>query len=147
LGVPLYSWEDELSKCSAGPVCDHRDWAETYSAQLRSYPCQLDWGIRTLKKGAKFKLFKDFQFYSRFSSLLISCSYLIPTVINEQPYSCNKWKILTNLLVLDESNCKHHNLSMYQFWQFYHLNCNVYTSSYLKPFSITSKILKLLYNV
>ena len=32
------------------------------------------------KKSAKFKLFKDFQFYSRFSSLLISRSYLIPTV-------------------------------------------------------------------
>ena len=32
----------------------------------------LDWGIRTLKKSANFKLFKDFQFYSRssyFSSL------------------------------------------------------------------------------
>ena len=78
--VPLYSWEDELSKCSAGTVCDHRNWAETYSAQLRSYPCQLDWGIQTLKKGAKFKLFKIFQFYLRFSSLLISRSYLIPTV-------------------------------------------------------------------
>ena len=80
MGVPLYSWEDELSKCSAGTVCDHRNWAETYSAQLRSYPCQLDWGIQTLKKGAKFKLFKIFQFYLRFSSLLISRSYLIPTV-------------------------------------------------------------------
>ena len=79
------------SKCSAGPVYGHRDWAETYSAQLRSYPCQstkcswweklkLDWGIGTLKKSAKFKLIKDFQFYSRFSSLLISRSYLIPTV-------------------------------------------------------------------
>ena len=41
---------------------------------------KLDWVIRTLKKSAKFKLFKDFQFYSRFSSLLISRSYLIPTV-------------------------------------------------------------------
>ena len=41
---------------------------------------KLDWGIRTLKKSAKFKLIKDFQFYSRFSSLLISRSYLIPTV-------------------------------------------------------------------
>ena len=166
--VPFYSWEDELNKFSAGPVQDPRDWAETYSAQLRSYPCQctikwfililsknyqafqfsqvsevgfnksishilirkskklyfsmiliilafeydfcwigkhclmifgqtlliltkvcsrlqcswweLDWGIRTLKKSAKFKLFKDFQLYSRFSSLLISRSYLIPTV-------------------------------------------------------------------
>ena len=37
--VPFYSWEDELSKFSAGPVQDPRDWAETYSAQLRSYPC------------------------------------------------------------------------------------------------------------
>ena len=41
---------------------------------------ELDWGIRTLKKSAKFKLFKDFQLYSRFSSLLISRSYQIPTV-------------------------------------------------------------------
>ena len=37
--VPLSSWEDELSKFSAEPVQDPRDWAETYSAQLRSYPC------------------------------------------------------------------------------------------------------------
>ena len=42
------------------------------SAHLLKSRVVLDWGIRTLKKSANFKLFKDFQFYSRssyFSSL------------------------------------------------------------------------------
>ena len=42
------------------------------STHLQKSRVLLDWGIRTLKKSANFKLFKDFQFYSRssyFSSL------------------------------------------------------------------------------
>ena len=54
------------------------------------------------KKSAKFNLFKDFQFYSQFSSLLISRSYLIPTVSSrcqefELKLPAHFWKLFTNL--------------------------------------------------
>ena len=51
---------------------------------LKSTELKLDGGIRTLKKSAKYKLFKDFQFYSRSSCFLIFHSYLIPTVLFHQ---------------------------------------------------------------
>ena len=41
-----------------------------FSAHLLKSRMVLDWGIRTLKKSANFKLFKDFRFYSRSSLFL-----------------------------------------------------------------------------
>ena len=50
------------------------------SAHLLKSRVVLDWGIRTLKKSANFKLFKDFQFYSRSSYFSSLASQVIPTV-------------------------------------------------------------------